>query len=50
MLCGHFLQSAPWGCWGVVKLNGEFDEVAVHSRCYLLFGHRVRSEFAAQSW
>jgi hypothetical protein len=32
----------------VVTQNGEFDEVPGHSRCYLLFGHRVRSECAAQ--
>src|SRR5437762_126054 len=24
-------------------------EVTAHSRCYLLFGHRIRSEYAAQS-
>jgi hypothetical protein len=29
--------------------NGEFDEVAVHSHCYLFFGNRTCSECAAQS-
>jgi hypothetical protein len=48
MLRGIFSQSASQGDWGVVKLNGEFDEVAVHSRCYLLFGPRIRSECAAR--
>jgi hypothetical protein len=33
----------------MAKLNGEFDEIAVHSPCYLLFAHCVRSERAAQS-
>ena len=32
----------------VQGLNDEFDEVAVHRRCYLLFEHRIRSEYAAQ--
>jgi hypothetical protein len=43
MLCGIFSVISPPGG------NGEFDEVAAHSRCYLLFGHCVRSERAAQS-